>query len=253
MPNLKIALLADLHLTADPGKAAHGQHLGRILREVQSAAVDVVLLAGDLADDCQPEQWTLVRRQIQSLRVPAFWVPGNHDIGAKPNPADDDVMTSERYTAFVSAMGPGYWTARIGGMRVIGIASSLFGTGCPEEHLQWKMMEEALQTPEDTVLLTHYPLFIEAEDEPGSYWNMDPQPRQRCLEMLRSGGVRAVLSGHIHRPLLHRRAGVAFIGAPPVSFNLPGAESEIGWSKMVLSPDSPLTITHHFANQRAAR
>ena len=65
---MRVAVLADIH--------GNLPALDAVLREVEAAGVDAVVLAGDLADGPMPAQ-TLDR--LEELGVRAVWVRGNTD------------------------------------------------------------------------------------------------------------------------------------------------------------------------------
>lgn len=88
-----------------------------------------------------------------------------------------------------------------------------------------------------SLLLIHYPLYLETPDETGGdYWNVEPAPRARLLSLLHRGGIRAVLSGHIHYPLVLAENGIMHISAPPVSFGLPRESQPEGWTLLTIIP-----------------
>ncbi len=234
---VRIALLADPHCKVSGDGGIYLARFQEAIRQVNAAGVDAVLVAGDTADTAAPEEWELFRRTLTELAAPSFYVPGNHDLGAKPNTGQDDTTTSALIAAYEKAMRPSFWVHSLPGLRILGINASLLGTGLPEELAQWEFLERTLgeTSAVRTVLLSHYPLFVDEIDEPGgTYWNVEPEPRRRLLEVIRSAGVSAVLSGHLHRPLLHHLDGLLFVGAPPVSFGLPPGVQPEGWTLLTV-------------------
>ena len=77
--NLKIGLISDLHLHRKPDNVI------KALKCVCDA--DILLLAGDLADSGEKEQYSLLRKCLDDIvpLIPVFCVSGNHD-----NPNRDD-------------------------------------------------------------------------------------------------------------------------------------------------------------------
>ena len=80
---ITIAQVSDTHLLANPQEAIRGcytyQTLSQILIQVQAANVDVLLLTGDLADRGEPEAYHHLLDLLKPLRIPIYWVSGNHD------------------------------------------------------------------------------------------------------------------------------------------------------------------------------
>ena len=50
------------------------------------------------------------------------------------------------------------------------------------------------------------------------------------LALLKQGGVKAVLSGHLHRELTQRLDGILFFTTAPVSFGIPKDKQPEGWT-----------------------
>ena len=89
----------------------------------------------------------------------------------------------------------------------------MLGSGLPREAKQWSCWIRNWRVLRHcTLLLTHYPLFIKTPDKrAGSTWNIEPEPRKRLLVALKKGGVKAVLSGHLHSPLNLQADGITYI------------------------------------------
>jgi hypothetical protein len=80
------------------------------------------------------------------------------------------------------------------------------------------------------LLLEHYPPFIVSAEEPRqSTWNVQPELRKRLLALVEKGGVRAVLSGHLHYPITNRLDGVLLLGNATTAFGLPRGLQPEGW------------------------
>lgn len=244
---VRIALLSDTHtsLATTGEEAQYKARFDRVIAEVNKANVVLVLIAGDLTQSGKPDQIAAFAVQVKGLNAPVKMVFGNHDVGAKKGitgAKPGDGVTSERVTWLESALGPSFFAETIAGVRVVGINGSLLGSGFGEETRQWSLLERELvpsSSPSAPVLiLSHYPLYLTSPEEPGGpYWNIEPAPRARLLSLIeRSGKVRAMLSGHLHRSLSGRTpSGVFLYTTPPVSFGLPrGAQSE-GWTLVTLT------------------
>jgi 3',5'-cyclic AMP phosphodiesterase CpdA len=137
---------------------------------------------------------------------------------------------------FSKELGPNWFACEKAGVRIIGINSCLFGSGFKEEEDQWQFLEKELAKPhtKPTFLLEHYPLFIATVDEPRrSTWNVQPELRKRLLALVEQGGVRTVLTGHLHYPITNRLDGILFLGNTTTAFGLPRGITPEGW--MLLS------------------
>jgi 3',5'-cyclic AMP phosphodiesterase CpdA len=163
-----------------------------------------VVHLGDVSVDGahRPDELDLARRQLD--RLPDAWlaVPGNHDVGDNPGPtASGDDVTGDRLARWRQAFGPDRWVAELGPWRLVGINAQLFGAGGDEEDGQWAFLEDTLGDARRTVLVTHKPLTA-GDDELAtapSYRFVPERARERLVALCRSGGVEAVLSGHVHQ------------------------------------------------------
>jgi predicted phosphodiesterase len=236
----RVALLSDPHVNrATNGMdATFRPHFEKAIAQVNAAKVDLVLIAGDLTQDGKPEECADFKMFVKQFRAPVFFVPGNHDVGHKFNSGHTNgTITTERVAAWERTFGPSWFAKKRAGVRVLGINSSLLGSGFEREKAMWKFLEGELAGPgsRPTILFMHYPLFLKNPDEPGGeYFNTEPAPRARLLHLLEQGGVKIVLTGHTHRSVVNRRDGILFLTTPPISFGLPRGKQPEGWTLVTI-------------------
>ena len=58
---------------------------------------------------------------------------------------------------------------------------------------------------------------------------MQPELRKRLLALVEQGGVRTVLTGHLHYPLTNRVDGILFLGNAATALGLPRGKQPEGW------------------------
>jgi 3',5'-cyclic AMP phosphodiesterase CpdA len=230
----RIAFVSDTHVTLSTNeeKVAYNQHLDQALAAINAAKVDLVLIAGDLTDGGTREQMALFKQKVKQLKAPVLFVAGNHDVGIVGEGKTKTSITAERVRLFDKELGPNWFARDEAGLRIVGINSCLFGSGFKEEEEQWQFLAMELATPnaKPTFLLEHYPLFIKTADEPrNDIWNVQPELRKRLLALVEQGGVRTVLTGHLHYPITNRLNGVLFLGNAPTAFGLPRGKQPEGW------------------------
>ncbi|MES2464597.1 MAG: metallophosphoesterase, partial [Armatimonadota bacterium] len=219
---------------------------------LQASPADLVVNTGDVSLNGADLEADLeaARRMHEEMGLPFLAVPGNHDVGGKLLPGAPGPMTPDRVQRYEDAFGASFWRRDIGNARILGLNSLLMGTGFARENDQWMFLEQELARPATmpTIVVSHQPLFLENADEPGGdYWNVEPAPRARLLDLLARGGVRAVLSGHIHRPLRHTVGDILFVTTPPVSFGLPFGEQPEGWALVTVPHGDAATEATVFA------
>jgi 3',5'-cyclic AMP phosphodiesterase CpdA len=237
---VQLALVSDTHTTrgTQQDEPLYKGRLDRVMTAVNAAGVDAVLIAGDLTQSGKPEEMADFQAQVRGFRAPVWVVAGNHDVGGKRIPGKEGGVTAARVTAFEQVFGPSFFARQCRGVRVVGVNASLFGSALPREAEQWAFLDRELAMPAaiPTLLFMHYPPFVEQPDEPGGgYWNIEPGPRTRLLALMARGGVRALLSGHLHRPLQRRRDRVLYVTTPPVSFGLPRGKQAQGWTLITIT------------------
>lgn len=82
---LRIVQISDIHLFADPGKALLGvktQDSFQAVRDKVQAdenAAQLIILSGDLSQDNSEASYLRLAEMMKPLRVPVYYVPGNHD------------------------------------------------------------------------------------------------------------------------------------------------------------------------------
>ncbi|MFA9478117.1 metallophosphoesterase [Phycisphaerales bacterium AB-hyl4] len=248
-PQLRIALLADPHISVRPDAAEHRRNFERIIEKVNAEQVDAVLIAGDLTTHGFRMAVEDFQGYIDRLDAPVHLVPGNHDIGNKPLPDRETNLSNDRLAHYESAFGPSFYEARLAsGVRLVALNSLLMGTDLQREPDQWAFLEESLAEPADsyTIVMTHHPPFVEQPDEPNDYFNIEPESRSRLLALLARAEVDLLVAGHTHRPLEHEHDGTRHIIAPAISFGLPHDQQPEGWTLLTLNADNSVTREDRF-------
>lgn len=231
---VRLALVSDPHVTrgTKDDQPLYRPRFEAAVKTVNEAHVDAVLLAGDLTEGGRPEQYDDYAALSKGFTAPLYAVPGNHDVGAKHLP-NEKGTTAARNAEFARRVGPVFWAHDVKGVHLVGLDSPILGSGLPEEERQWAFLDRELvaRPGRRTVVLGHYPPFLDSPEEPGgAYWNIEPAPRKRLLDLVRRSGALAFLSGHLHRPLDHDWSGIRLLSTPPVSFGLPRGEQPEGWT-----------------------
>jgi 3',5'-cyclic AMP phosphodiesterase CpdA len=243
---VRVALLSDSHLNfATSGDQTNYQaRFEATVAQVNAANVGFVLIAGDLSQSGTLREYAEFKQQIQKFHEPVWFVPGNHDTGDKFNSGKTTHVTPDRIKTYEHTVGPSWFATNCAGVRIIGINSSILGSGFEVEKQMWTFLEQELGAPArvPTILFMHYPLFLHDLDEPGGkYWNVEPAPRERLYALLQQGGVKIVLTGHLHRPLVNRRNGIRFITTPPTSFGIPAGKQPEGWTLVTILKNGEAT------------
>ncbi|MDE1567515.1 metallophosphoesterase family protein [Aquabacter sp. P-9] len=148
-------------------------------------------------------------------------LPGNHDIGDKPNRAMPAKGVRESWIDIHEKnFGPGWRAFDQDGIRFILLNTPVLNSGLPREAEQRAWLESALAEAKGRRIFVflHYPLFLLGPDEPSTYDNIDEPARSDLLGLFRAHDVEAVFAGHVHNIFYHRLHGTEFYVMPATSF-----------------------------------
>lgn len=141
------------------------------------------------------------KAMAEVLRTPVHFVPGNHDIGDKRvdwMPAD--IVCDEYIGKYQRAFGADYFAFEEGPLHGVVINALLINSGLAGEATQreWLEGELAAHAGRRLFLFIHYPPYVFAPDERGTYDNIDRPGRDWLLDLVQRHGVEAVFAGHVH-------------------------------------------------------
>lgn len=221
----RIIQISDLHLSREYPLFLHNWQI--ITHVIRNLAPDLVVVSGDLslAEPDRLDDLVFAGEQLKALGVPILAIPGNHDIGeggpaAEGKFGEQKNVTSKRIGHFRQTIGPDFWHHKIGGWRLIGINSQLFGTGLPEEKDQFDFLLDLLPPAEknNLIVFTHKPLFSQAQGcgDPG---RGIPETESAWLRgIVHKAGGRLILSGHMHRMKSYVEHDITHAWAPSTAF-----------------------------------
>jgi 3',5'-cyclic AMP phosphodiesterase CpdA len=188
-------------------------HLGDIVHPIpaQTGHQDAVRLAEEI---------------YAQLDKPIYFVPGNHDIGDKPE-ALVAVPTVEEsfYGVFNRHWGPAFQSFDAGSLHFVLVDTPVLGSGLDRETAQrdWLEadMEAASAAGRRIFMFTHYPPFLRQASENEHYDNLGPRPRSWLLGLIERHAVEAVFSGHVHNLFYNHHAGTEMYVLPSTGFVRP--------------------------------
>lgn len=209
-----IAQITDTHLFADPHEAMKGcvtaetlQAVLAQLKQVQPQP-DVLLLTGDLSQDETPASYAYLRDRITPLGIPAYWIPGNHDIPELMQ----QVLASELISTAKSFQAAGWNCLLLNTAQPNRVEGKL-----SPETLDW--LEQQLQQNQQPTLIAlhHPPLAIGAAC-------MDAIKLHNAEDLFavidRHPQIKLVIFGHIHQEFAQERQGVHYLGTPSTCIQL---------------------------------
>ena len=202
------------------------------LSRVAALNASLVFHVGDLAQE-YPGHDTFergrraARTQFDRAGVSVNFVPGNMDIGDKPDPTMPAgwvrVADLDRWRG---DFGPTYYSITEHGCHFVALNSQIFNTTFEEASQQraWLEADLAAHAGARTFLFFHIPLFLVDEDEPGlgSYDVLDNPDRGWLLELIQRYQVEAVFTGHTHFQVFNRYGPARLFTLPSTTTTRPG-------------------------------
>ncbi|HVB40705.1 MAG TPA: metallophosphoesterase [Terriglobales bacterium] len=186
----------------DHGSQPEIRNLTAVVEEAERLHPAFVVVCGDLVNNNQNAvELQAFHHTIGQLKgVPLHLVPGNHDVGNLPTPA--------QIAAYRARYGPDYYTFDSGPLIGVVLDSMLMAdTADPQDSaLQLAWLKTALQRAsarpgKQIAVFQHIPFFVHTPDEPNGYWNIPLQQRAVYLGLLHQYSVAYVFAGHLHYPV----------------------------------------------------
>jgi hypothetical protein len=231
---ITFAIIGDTHVKPESGDQSAPWQVNEaatararwISREVERYRPDFIVHLGDLVHPV-PELSTfgeaveLTRQIFRPFHNRLHVIPGNHDIGDKPNRAMPAKKVREDWIElFEKSFGPSYYFYDRDDCRFVFINDPVMNSGYPIEARQRSWLEDTLGSAggRRLFLFMHYPLFLLDPQEPSNYDNIDEPARSDIVGLIRRHKVEAVFAGHVHNIFYHRLDGTEFYVMPATSF-----------------------------------
>ncbi|MBY5571257.1 metallophosphatase [Rhizobium leguminosarum] len=176
--------------------------LERAIGWLRTFRPDVLVITGDLVDDCWQQGYRLVAESLRSLDCPVHLLPGNGD--------DAQLMRSElaAVDTWINATGPMHFRTAVNSLTLLGVdvtvADQSYGEVLP--HLPW-LMNSLADVTAPSLLFMHQPplrIGIEVLDRVGC---RNGSALLGALETMHRLPL-AILCGHVHRPAFGRLGSI---------------------------------------------
>ena len=232
----RFVVIADSHIRP-PGQESDAYPSNAWLVQRNEFVVDLcnridasfVVHLGDIVhplpvEDTHVEAIDLAAGIYARLRHPIYFVPGNHDVGDKPDAlVAVPAVAEENYAVFEDAWGPSFRSFDAGGSHFVIVDTQILNSGLDREARQRRWLEADLAEASGrrTFLFTHYPPFVRDRNENEHYDNIGEPARSWLLDLVERHKVEAVFSGHVHTFLYNRHATTDLYVAPSTGFVRP--------------------------------
>ncbi len=259
--DVTFAVITDTHI-GRPGEDHHYCHHWRVeeaIRQINALRPDFVVHLGDIITahpyhDNYPAQCRHALEILSQLRVPIYYVAGNHDVGnqrpmrvwsqrhlqRRGLTLDDLLIRPDWLAQWRKMFGPDRRAWEAGGCLFFTFNDELCGSGWQEEQEQLRWLRKQLRRAGRNRLVfafSHNPLFWRDPEEPdvGNYEPVYLPARRELLAIFREGGVDAVYTGHTHFAFSIEYAGMHLRTLNSTTFNrnFPGTGIRIpAWAQV---------------------
>jgi hypothetical protein len=202
-----------------------------VVRQINRLSPDFIVHLGDIPHliPALPDfkkNMLMAKEIFQDFDSRLYVLPGNHDIGDKPNawtPAP--AVSNESQAVFESIWGRSFQAFDHADCRFYLINSPILNSGlqCEVDQRQW--LESDLASNQEAgkrvFLFTHYPLYINRPDEAEHYDNIGQPARSWLLSLLERYSVSSVFTGHTHNFFYNRYRDTDLYVLPSVAFVRP--------------------------------
>jgi len=216
---MKIIHITDIHLLATKDENIYGvnpyQNLLRIAENIlQIEAVNCIIITGDIAHNGEYESYLLVDELFRNIRVPVYWLQGNHDYSEVMLQVANKIKIKTDKSFLINK------TKFILLQKVMKDEDNLsknkargFLFDYEMKFLERELKEENF---EQCVVVLHHPPIL------SNSW-LDRRildNRENFISMLEQyPKVKIVLYGHQHNEQETEQNGITYISAPPVAYH----------------------------------
>ena len=226
-------MVSDASISVEfPSRSKQTNRSALALKAAASLPNDFTVHLGDLVQE-YPETEFFVEainkslQQIKASGLNPYYVPGNHDVGDKPDPAMPTHQTNKNnIDHFQEHIGRHYYAFDCGPLRGISLNSQIFNT--PYANLQRLFLEQELaactKNRQRVAIFLHLPPYLYEPDESswGHYDNIDEPDRSWLLDLLTKHNIEIVFCGHAHFAFLNQMKNTRIVVCPSPSFTRPG-------------------------------
>lgn len=217
--NFRFAFISDTHIGSPNGGAE--EDLRRTVRDInEQKDIAFVVITGDITELGMDSELALARQILDSLNVPYYIIPGNHDTG----------WSESGGLSFSKVFGGETFHFKHNGIHFLGCASGPYvrmsDGHVPRHNINWLKKElGGIKDKEPVVFLNHYPL-----DNGLDNW-------YEVIDLLKAKNTVLALCGHGHS---NRPVKAEDIPAVMGRSNLRAKEAEGGYNLVDVRSDSVL-------------
>lgn len=216
----RFAIISDPHIAIPQtiNRHAHRFHLvevsipaiEKVFDHLSQLELDFILLPGDLTQDGEPENHTWLQQRLSQLPIPAYVVPGNHDVPTLL--PTENTIGLEDFPSYYQSFGYDnpqqlYYTQPLRqGIQLIGLNSNQFDAEgkqlglLDEEQLAWLDQQLTEMRDQWILVMIHHNVIEhlpgQTTHELGRRYML--KNAEKLLKILDKARVKLILTGHLH-------------------------------------------------------
>ncbi|WP_282607770.1 metallophosphoesterase [Pelagibius sp. Alg239-R121] len=203
------------------------RRMRHVVRDLNQRDLAFVINVGDLIHPVPaiPELYEQAaarfHEQVADLQHQLHLVPGNHDIGDKPNDWAPAAQICDAYVAlWEKHFGAHYHAFDHGDCHFVIINAQIINSGlaCEEEQRLWLENDLKANSGKRIFLNSHYPPYFTRPDEEENYDNIGEPGRSWMLNLLKQYDIEALFIGHVHNFWYNRYANTDCYLLPSTAF-----------------------------------
>ncbi len=246
-----IAQVSDIHIDFhrdhpdEPNLKRLRQVLDRLVNRPDRP--DLLLLTGDLTEHGDAASFAELKAALAALPFPVWPIPGNHDARAALAGAFAQVPQDGGFL---------HYAVEVGGLRILMLDSleqgRHSGAFCAARG-QWLCAQLSAHLDTPTLVVIHHPPVVSGID-----W-MDPGSAEPWIARLGDAlagqrQVKAILCGHLHRPMATTFAGIPLIICPSsaaaLALQLDAIDPGHADGRAMIIDEPPGFALHHWDGER---
>lgn len=214
-PLFRYAIITDTHLKPLQGDESSPWEVNKlandrarwVISRIIRAKPDFVVHMGDVLHplphlSSYSSAAEAALRMFNKIKVPTYFIPGNHDVGDKNSPmVPAYVVDDHGLNLYMKWFGPLYQSFDHKGVHFSLINAQLLNSGLSSEAEQSTWLETDLKASKGRRIhvFSHYPPYVLNPAEPSNYDNIDEPARSWLLGLLKQYEVEAFFAGHVHQ------------------------------------------------------
>ena len=233
------AVISDSHFHPEGGDpqsaydtdSLHNARNRAVIETINNAGPDFVIHLGDVPHPVpgkpgHTSSLELARNVFDILECPKYVVPGNHDVGDKPDGwAGAPSAGTANHAVFSRYWGPPFFSIDHLGIHFVFIDTPILNSGNRLEKEQSAWLEsdlEAAFAEEKRIFVSmHYPPFLCDPDEDEHYDNIAEPARGWLLNQFKQRRVEGVFCGHVHHFFWNHHNATDYYMMPSTAFMRP--------------------------------